>query len=674
MKNFWVLIAILFWTLLMAESPQKCTVEALMQLKAPWAFDVSGDGEWFVFSIRTPDFTESRWQYHLWLAGKQEKPPRQLTYSSARDYSPRFSRDGQFILFLSSRPSHSPQGEEVKGVPQIWALPLRGGEARQISSLENGVQFFELSPGGKVLYAISDENLPEEVKQKNERRKKLKFDGEVKDSVKVNKVLWQIRWQNGDARRIAVLDPGVEEITVAPDNQWVVYQTNYTGDFNDEQKYDLWAVNVLNGEKVQLTGFPGPEIHPAVSPDGRWLAYIKQTTPDVEFAETDLARMPFTPGHANSDTVNLTRDFNRSVLDFQWHSNSRDFYLRVADGTETKLYRFRPEKKKRRYEWLTREGGNVLDFHVLPKGKLYYLWENATHLPEVVQFHKKKSRVLTDFSRQLDSLDLGIQKVYKWKSVDGKEIEGLLFLPSRFDSTRKYPLILTVHGGPYGRFRQAVRQAYYTQVYTSDGYVVLAPNPRGSSGYDDAFGKAIWYKHGGHMGGIDYQDIMAGVDALIAEGFVDENRMGVIGGSYGGYLTNWIITQTNRFAAAVSQFGIFSLFTDWSNSWQPLWEKMYLGIYYWEQPIGPEHPYVKYSPAFYVTNIHTPVLILHGEHDRYTNLANSQEMYQALKTLGREVKFVVYPREGHGLGREPNHRRDVVHRSKKWFDHYLKGK
>ncbi|HKJ68746.1 MAG TPA: prolyl oligopeptidase family serine peptidase, partial [bacterium] len=300
-----------------------------------------------------------------------------------------------------------------------------------------------------------------------------------------------------------------------------------------------------------------------------------------------------------------------------------------------------------------------------------YLWEDAGHLPEIAVNREGRQTLLTNNSRQLEEYQTGSAQLYRWESVDGAEIEGVLFLPPGFEESSKYPMILTVHGGPYGRFRREFLQYYFSQQYTADGYIVFAPNPRGSSGYTDAFGKAIWHEKGGHMGGIDYQDIMAGVDALIRDGYVDSTRMGVTGGSYGGYLTNWIISRTDRFAAAVSMYGIFSLFTDWSNSWQPAWEKMYLGIYYWEQPINREHPYVQYSPAFYVENIRTPVLIMHGTDDKYTNLSNSQEMHQALKTLGREVKFVVYPREGHGLSDEPNHRRDVLLRAKRWFDQYL---
>lgn len=643
------------------------TVEKLMSLRYAWTFDPAPDGQSFVYTVRTPDFEKSRWLYQTWLFRRGDAAARRLTYSDAPEYAPKFSRDGQWIFFLSKR-----KNQDAPAVTQLWGLPTDGGEAELFTRQKTAVELYQVSPDGQFIYLLCDEVPGKEAEAREKRKEKLKFDAVVRDSIKTNKVLWQLNLADRSTKRVAVLDPGADQLTVAHNGRWVVYQTNYSGSYNDEQKYDLWAVELTTGKKYQITDFAGPETNPRFSPDDRWLAYINQTTPDVEFAETDLARIRFAPGAAAPDTATLTRDFNWSVTDFRWEGDGRSFLLQVAQGTETPLYRFRADRRKNRYRRLALEAGNVLDFHRTKSGELICLWENSTHLPEFVSYRSGKSRILSRYSDQLAGLDLGTQKLYHWKSVDGKEIEGLLFLPSGFDPHRKYPLVLTVHGGPYGRFRQAVRQAYYTQVYTSAGYVVLAPNPRGSSGYDDAFGKAIWYKAGGHMGGIDYQDIMAGVDALIKDGVVDETHMGVIGGSYGGYLTNWIISQNNRFAAAVSQFGIFSLFTDWSNSWQPNWEKMYLGIYYWEKPIGPDHPYVKYSPAFYVTNIHTPVLILHGTQDRYTNLANSQEMYQALKTLKRPVKFVVYPREGHGLGREPNHRRDVVHRSQKWFDRYLK--
>lgn len=648
----------------------KISVEDFLQFKYPQNLAVHPDGNHFAFIVRVADFQKNIWQQQLWYLDLQEKAPRRFTFSRGDDTNPQWSPDGSWLTFVSDRQSSVPSESKNVAGEQIWAIPATGGEAQPWTSLSRDVEEYRWSEDGKFLFILTMAEKPADVVAREQMRKKFGFDEMVKDSIREDKWLWKFEVATGKTSKIAILDPGAEQFSLSHDGQWIVYQTNYTGAFDDAQKYDLWGVNTESGKKFQLTAFAGPETQPQFSPDDRWISYVSQTTPDVEFAETDLSMIRFEPGKMSPDTVNLTRHFNLSVIDYQWEAGRKTVLMRIARGTETPLYRLNP-KRKTRPQMVAALPGNVLEVSIHGK-TVYYLWEDFTHLPEIVRLQKGKSEVLTSFSRPLRQFDWGTQKIYRWQSIDGQQIEGLLFLPPDFSPEKKYPLILAVHGGPYGRVRQAVRQSHYKQIYASTGYVVLAPNPRGSSGYDDNFGKAIWYQHGGNMGGIDYHDVMSGVDALIGEGYIDPERMGVIGGSYGGYLTNWIISQTDRFAAAVSQFGLFSFFTDWANSWQPAFEKMYFGIFYWERPIDQNHPYVKYSPAFYVKNITTPVLILHGEKDRYTNLANSQEMYQALHSLGREVKFVVYPRERHGIGEEPNHRRDAVHRSQKWFDTHLR--
>ncbi len=659
---------------LLADSPRALTIDDALQLPYPRTFAVSPDGKRFVFTVRVPDFQESRWHTQIWIQDGRGQLPRRLTYWVNSEYAPRWSPDGRWITFLTTRPYRNNQGRMVTGVRQLWALPADGGEAVRWTDIPEGVENYQWDRKGRFLLCLSPESTPDSVRAWQEQKRRFKFDAVVKDSGTVRKVLWRVTYPDLKIEQVAVLDPGVRAFSISPDGQWMVYETNYTGKYDDEQKYDLWCVQLTTGAVFQLTRFPGPEYQPQFSLDGRWIFYINQTTPDVEFAEWDLVRLPFRPQQMALKADTLTRDLNRSVQTFGLDARGR-LFIQVAEGTQTHLYRFDWQKQKKRYSRITPMGTaftNFFDLQFAANGQAFCLAEGPYRLPEIVQIRSGKITAVTHFSDRLKAFTLGRQIVFRYTASDGTPIDALVIFPVNYQANRQYPLILTIHGGPYGRFRHTFRQAYFHQVYANNGFLLLAPNPRGSSGYDDAFGKAIWYRVGGHMGGVDYQDIMAGVDAVIAEGWVDASRMGVIGGSYGGYMTNWIIAHTNRFAAAVSLFGIFSLFTDWSNSWQPSWEKMYLGIYYWEQPITPEHPYVKYSPAFYVQNIQTPVLILHGEKDRYTNLANSQEMYQALKTLQRPVKFVIYPREGHGLGREPNHRRDVVQRTLRWFEKYLR--
>ena len=673
MRWYKVLCILLITWLFAFAQKMPLTPREAMAFKYPAAIRPSPDGKRVVMVIREPNWETSQWEYHLWWIIAGQSHPRRITFSDGDEYQPRWSPDGRWLTFISNRSGTVNSSAKNQQQPQLWAMPVNGGEARQWTFLTSGIQEYQWLPDGQQLVVVAELPPPDSIRQRMERRQQLKFDAVVRDSATTQLGIYLLSVESLNLHLLTTVDAGFRNFDIAPDGKWLIYETNYTGKYDDEQKFDLWALNLQTGQTIQLTDYPGPEYAPRFSRDGKHIFYINQTTPDVEFAEWDVARIPFAPHRISITQVDtLTRDLNRSVQAFQVFPGEDALLLQVADGLTTPLKKFYFRRKRHRYKNIGNPQANYFGIHITTIGRIFALKETTDMLPEVVQVNTRKEYLLTQFSRQLQQYTLGKQQPFRWKSVDGRTIEGLLVLPVNYQPGKRYPLIVTIHGGPYGRFRNVFRQAYYHQVYANHGYVVLAPNPRGSAGYDDAFGKAIWYREGGHMGGIDYQDIMSGVDAVIQQGLVDSTRMGVIGGSYGGYMTNWIISQTQRFAAAVSQFGIFSLFTDWSNSWQPSWEKMYLGIYYWEQPISEQHPYVAYSPAFHVTNIVTPVLILHGENDRYTNLANSQEMYQALRTLGREVQFVVYPREGHGLGREPNHRLDVLQRSLRWFEQHLK--
>jgi dienelactone hydrolase len=254
--------------------------------------------------------------------------------------------------------------------------------------------------------------------------------------------------------------------------------------------------------------------------------------------------------------------------------------------------------------------------------------------------------------------------VVRWRSRDGKEIEGVLTYPLDYREGTPAPLIVAIHGGPKGCSTPTLRDYVMHPVWSAEGYAVLRPNFRGSEGYGNAF--AIANRR--DLGGGDYEDILSGVEWCIEHGIADPDRLGVMGGSYGGYMTNWIIGHTDRFKAAVSMFGIFHLQTDYSNSTLSRWDNDYLGAYYWEDP----EVYRRLSPGTYVEQIKTPTLILHGDDDDNTFIANSKELYQALRHRGVTTQFVHYPREGHGL-REPNHKLDEVRRCLAWMDRYVRG-
>lgn len=634
------------------------TMDAQVRLNVPSDPVISPDGKQVLFTIKKGDLTVSEWNTQVYLLNIKSRNYIELTDSGKSCTSPAFSPDGKWITFISSREYKTgDSGKTESKESQLWAVPAQGGTAANWTTLPGGVEEYAWSKDSKKI-AVLSEYYNEAQEKEKEKMKKEKLDVQVFPRKNPDKVLYIFDVSVKKMISSFTLDPGVEDIHFNSAGDKIIYQTNYTGEYNDEQKYDIHTISLM-GNKKQLTSDPGPETSPAYSPDDSHIAYITQTVPDVEFAETDLNIM----GPDGKNMVNLTKDFNLSVEDFIW-KDSGHLLFTVKAGTNTELFEVGIKSGKIRQ--LTK-GNKIIDAlsYSEKRKHLCYRMENSSSLPEIYVDGVQVS----GFSKQLKKYEYGTQEVVKYKSSDGKfDLEGILFKPAGFDSTKKYPMILTVHGGPYGRFRNSFLQFYGIRDFNSNGYVVFAPNPRGSSGYSDEFSQAARYD----LGGGDYKDIMAGVAYIVSKGFVDTTRMGVTGGSYGGYLTNWIISQNHRFNAAVSMYGIFSWFTDWSNSWQPSFEKMWFGYYYWEKPIDMSSLYVSRSAAFYVQNIITPTLIMHGAKDVYTDVSNSREMYQALHTRGVPVKFIIYPRAHHGLRTEPNQYLDTIHRSIDWFDKYLK--
>jgi len=514
-------------------------------------------------------------------------------------------------------------------------------------------------PDGKNILYLTQETLPKPEKEKKERDKKLKFDPTVVDKEKYRKEFYIVDVKTKKERKIFTGDYGIEQFDVSPDGKFVVYNTNYTGDIDDSKKFDLWLLEVETGKSKQLTKRPGGERQPKWSPDGKYIAFVADLDPKFTYSQEEL----FIADPQTGEIKNLTEKFDVGIVSYEFSkSEPGKIYARTASGVYTHIYTISINDGTIK-EFL---GGERVFGDIAVSDKvLAFLVEDKTSAPDVYVLKNGELKKLTDLNPQLKNFTFGEQTVIRWKSFDGWVIEGVLVKPVNFEKGKRYPMLVAVHGGPYGRIQDILRQYYNLQVWANEGYLVFAPNFRGSSGYSNKFGIANFKD----LGGGDFKDIMAGIDYIVKElKIADENKIGIFGGSYGGYMTNWAITQTDRFKAAVSMFGIFNLITDYSNSYLPSWEPDYLGDYYWNNL----KIYLERSPFYYVKNIKTPVLIMHGDEDPNTFISNSKEMYQALKHLGKTVEFVRYPREGHGF-REPNHRIDEFYRCLAWFNKYLLG-
>ena len=649
---------------------QKITPRALLELKMPGDVQVASDGLRIAYGVSETDWEDNSVVQHLYVAKVgDEAEPRQVTRGRDSETDPRWSPDGKWLAFLSSREAEDAGDDYDEDDPkdQVWLLPMDGGggESEPLTAAPEGVVDYDWLPDSSGIVYLAQEPRPKPLQTDHEDRQERKDDAVVERLEKFRQQIWRIDRDKKKPKLVHAGDYGVGEIAVSPDGKSVAFTTNYTGEVNDYHKSDVWAVSIETGETRPLSDGPGGKSHPVWTKDGARVLYVAPLDPDLSYSQSNLYAVPFGGG----EPVNLTRDFPHDLTSWHgvWLDGAGRIYALAAAGTMTLVYRLDPAQEGGGWEQLTDDDQHLHDYHVAPDGGLALVASGAQDVPELLWLAPgaKDTEALTDLNGDwADDHVIAPTDLLTWQGADGLTIEGLLTLPPGYEEGTKCPLIVSLHGGPHGRTVQALSPYTASQVWAAEGYAVLSPNYRGSEGYGNAFSTANRHD----LGGGDAGDVLAGIDEVVREGVADGSKVAVIGSSYGGYLVNWLISRTQRFQAAVSQFGIFSLVTDFSNSQAPRWETEYLGGYPWEKP----ELYAERSPSTYLQDIQTPVLILHGEGDPNTFIANSQEMYQALRLLGKTVEYVHYPREGHGLG-EPQHRLDELRRCLAWFDKHLHG-
>jgi dipeptidyl aminopeptidase/acylaminoacyl peptidase len=648
---FLLLFLILSPFLVFSQGKKELTIEDIVGIRTIGNLSFSPDGKNAVFVLNQVDIEKNRYNPDLYLIRLDGNRVIRLTTSEKRDNSPKWSPAGRLIAFLSNRAGKK---------NQIFLIRYDGGEAWQLTEEKEGVLAYDWLSENEIVYTTK-ERLPEQEQKRREEEKKKGFDALVVDKDKRKIEFFVIDVSSAKKRKIASGDYGVDELVASPKGTLIAYTSNYTGDRDDYLNYDIFLLDVETGKTTRLTDFASYERYPRFSPDGKMIAYLAPLDPTFSSSVQDICLIPISGGKAER----LTASFDRTISRFRFAADGKNIYFEAPSGTESHIFRISAAGGK--VERITKRKVNDYGFDIDREGKrLILIRESEKMFPEVFLLPADgngEEVKLTAVNLDPSERRIAEQGVISWRSFDGLKIEGVLAKPVDLRSGERYPLIVIVHGGPHGRARNTLRDRGM-QIFAAAGYAVLAPNFRGSSGYGNEFGTI----NRGDLGGGDFRDIMAGVDELIKMGLVDPERLGIMGGSYGGYMTNRAITKTNRFKAAVSMYGIFSFITDFSNSNIPTFEKEYLGYYYWENL----EPYLLRSPFYYVKNIQTPVLIIHGDADANTFISNSLEMYTALKKLKKRYEFVRYPREGHGISREPAHRIDVFKRALSWFDRYLK--
>lgn len=635
------------------------TVDDLFGFKRVSSPVISPDGKWVTYTVRVTSLEEEKSVTRIWMKpvnGGEAVPMTQKT-SSARN--PQWSPDGKYLSFISARNDDK---------SQVWVLNRKGGEAQQLTDVEQGIEDYTWHPEGTKLALVIKESKDQGKEEKDKPRpvviNRLQFKRDYAgylDTLKSHIHVYDIA---ADSLRQLTSGRFNEHDPVwSPDGQRIAFVSNRTENPDANNNSDIWVIrsNFKKSDQRlrQVTTNPGSDYAPAWSPDGSKLAYVSSIEPDIIWYATNHLAVASADGE--NETV-LTRSLDRNVRSPRFSANGESIYFLLEDSGEQQLASVKVNGSN-----LNRhiEGNiSVSSFDIHDSGTIA-LTLSRPHLPREVFIYKaEKLNRLTDVNQPLlDSLELAEVRNIHFKSNDGTDIEGFMTLPIGYEEGKRYPALLRIHGGPVAQFDFSFN--FNAQLFAANGYVVLNINPRGSSGYGQEFSHAIW----ADWGNKDYQDVMAGVDYAIEEGYANPDKLGVGGWSYGGILTNYVVTKTNRFKAAITGASEVLYVSNYGHDhYQLQWEKE-LGLPWKEEA---RKKWERISPFNNVENIVTPTLIMGGSDDWNVPILNSEQLYQALKRIGKtKTELVVYPDEHHGI-QTPSFQKDRLERYLEWYERFVK--
>jgi dipeptidyl aminopeptidase/acylaminoacyl peptidase len=637
-----------------ADGLRPMTVDDVMNVRYLTATALSPDGTRVLYVVSEADLKQGRYNTDIWMVPVAGGTPVKLTNAPGRDDTPHWSPDGKKVAFVSDR----------DGKPQIWLIAPDGGEASRLTESRTGVRDFAWSPDGSQLaYTAREPDTDAEAKRKKDKADVIIVGQEKRDR------LYVIPAAGGASRQLTRGDLSVRNFAWSPDGSQLAYAAAPSPRAEDVFRTDLYVLPAAGGKPRALVRRDGMNHLPKWSPDGKTVAFISG---DGKADWLDSSAVCLVAA-AGGTPRNVSKKFDGRIGSFEWAPDGETIYFAADHRATRQLFALSPRTGDMRP--LT-AGARLHDqFSLSRDGRcLAFLREDPTTPPEVYvsPLPELRPKRLTTTNPQLSGVALGKVEAVRWKSFDGLEIEGLLIRPVGYKAGTRYPLLTYLHGGPALQFAHGFSvyppgppqgSRYPIHVLAGQGYAIFCPNPRGS----DSYGRKFRLANVRDWGVGDYKDIMAGVDHLIAQGLADPERLGVMGWSYGGYMTSWIITQTHRFKAASAGAGITNLTSMYGQTDIPTFLERYFEGLPWTEPAR----YAKHSPMTYAGNVKTPTLIQHGEKDDRVPLAQSQELYAALKRNGVPVELVIYPRQGHNPT-EPRLQVDVLRRNVEWFNRWLK--
>jgi dipeptidyl aminopeptidase/acylaminoacyl peptidase len=670
MKNLIILfVASLFLNAAIAQNTW--TAEKIMQYKNITGTNISPDGKHIAYVVRVPFMEGEKSEYNdqIWIAAVDGSFNLQYTRGEKSSSAPQFSPDGKQVAFLSNR---------VDNKNQVFTMRLMGGEPEQITSTKTGVASYKWSPdGNRIAYLMKDPDTKEEEKMKKEKNDVILVDKNFKYNHLYTVTVATDKEGKRATKQLTSGTYHVNDFDWSPDGSTLAFSFAPNPKINDAGlESDISTIPADSGKVTSLVKRPGVDVSPVYSPDGKWIAFQSSGGQPERVGLSDVYKVAATGG----DLIELQKTPDRNANIVGWAQDGTHLFISENYKTSQVLLALPSSNSVKipkgdymaysdsKLPIITSLKGSGNSFSVSKSGKLSYTFEDSDTPKEVFtaglkgENNKKISNVNADFNAP----PIGKTELVSWKSKDGLVIEGLLTYPIGFEKGKKYPIVLQIHGGPAGVFSQTYTGApsiYVTQYFAQKGFIVLRPNPRGSSGY----GKEFRYSNVRDWGFGDYQDLMTGVDYVLAMGIADANKQFVMGWSYGGYMTSWVVTQTDRFKAASMGAGLPNLVSMVTTTDIPDYIVAHAGgKEFWEE----YEEYEKHSAIYQIKNAKTPTQVIHGANDLRVPFTQGQEFYNALKRKGVDTEMVVYPRTPHGP-QEPKLLIDVTPRIMTWFEKYL---
>jgi dipeptidyl aminopeptidase/acylaminoacyl peptidase len=629
------------------------TVDQILSLKRVGSPEISPDGRWVAYTVRETNWDDNSYETEIWLADAVSGALRQLTNAKKSSQSPAWSPDGSKLAFISDRTDKR----------QIYVINPTAGEADALTSLEDGVSGFAWSPDGKSIAYTATEPKTAGIK---DREKKYGEFQVVQQDYKMTH-LFAI---DVGTRAIRTLTSGaftVGSFQWSPDGKGIAFDHRVNSAFASSGSTDISILTVADGSVRKLVTQDGPDSHPVWSPDGSRIAFeTAMANPAFFYSNGLIATVPV--GGGAPTVLSATFDEDPSIV--AWKANG--LFFSASQRTYSYLYRLDPGTKTVTKISPSDQTVNS-GFSMAPDGGTYAcLRADAKAMPDVYVVsgsgRTPQEKRLTDMNAQTTGWTASTLEVVSWKSQDGATIEGVLHKPVDFDPSRKYPLLVVIHGGPTGVSRTVpfTSAIYPIDVWVPRGVLVLEPNYRGSAGYGEKF-RALNVRN---LGVGDAWDVLSGVDSLIAKGLVDPAKVGTMGWSQGGYISAFLATHdAARFKAISVGAGISDWMTYYVNTDITPFTRQYLKATPWDDP----EIYAKTSPITYIKQAKTPTLVQHGATDQRVPLPNAYELYQGLQDNKVPSKLIVYQGFGgigHGPSKPKSHRATMDHNIE-WFDQYL---